>query len=113
MRRPRRVTAGGTGIADGFGLVSQFLSGTYGYGGVSLVNYGTSRKLSDLIESAISPLGTVLVTVNLKSTKQTLMGFGGETLKPAHRPKARSFLAPYIRASATLMSWSSVAPSRG
>jgi hypothetical protein len=26
-------------VADGFGLVSQFLSGTYGAGGVSLVNF--------------------------------------------------------------------------
>ena len=26
-------------VADGFGLVSQVLSGTYGYGGVSLVNF--------------------------------------------------------------------------
>jgi O-glycosyl hydrolase len=53
-------------------------------GGVSLVNYGTSRKLSDLIESAISPLGTARVTVNLKATKQTLMGFGGDFCGPRY-----------------------------
>jgi hypothetical protein len=27
------------GVADGFGLVSQLISGTYGYGGVSLLNF--------------------------------------------------------------------------
>ena len=26
-------------VADGFGLVSQLLSGTYGYGGVSVINF--------------------------------------------------------------------------
>lgn len=53
-------------------------------GGVSLVNYGTARKLSDLIEQAISPLGTARVTVNLKATKQTMMGFGGDFCAPRY-----------------------------
>ncbi len=56
-------------------------------GGLSLINYGKTKTAEELIALAASqtPLGDgVRVAVNLKDTKQTMMGFGGNFAQPRY-----------------------------
>lgn len=55
-------------------------------GGLSVVSYGRQRTLDELVALAAeaSPLGAVRVAVNLKDTKQTLLGFGGNFCQPRY-----------------------------
>jgi len=51
-----------------------------------ITNYGKSRTLEQLVAFATSqsPIGTVPVAFNLKDTRQTMMGFGGNFCQPRY-----------------------------
>ncbi|HEX5322887.1 MAG TPA: hypothetical protein VFW40_03815, partial [Capsulimonadaceae bacterium] len=55
-------------------------------GGLTVLDYGTSKSLSDLENLALqeNPLGSAGVTVNLADKKQTLAGFGGDFCQPRY-----------------------------
>jgi O-glycosyl hydrolase len=55
-------------------------------GGLTVINYGKSRKADELIALAAqqNPLGETTVQVRLKETRQTLLGFGGNFCQPRY-----------------------------
>ncbi|MCC6444223.1 MAG: hypothetical protein IT210_12315 [Armatimonadetes bacterium] len=63
-----------------------FGSQTVEVGGLSVINYGKTKTLEELVHRAAEsePLGTVRVAVNLRDTRQTLIGFGGNFCQPRY-----------------------------
>ncbi len=55
-------------------------------GGLSVVNFGKTRKVEDLVGLAAeqNPLGAATVAVNLADKKQTMLGFGGDFCQPRY-----------------------------
>jgi O-glycosyl hydrolase len=55
-------------------------------GGLSVRNYGKTRTLDQLVEFAVAqnPVGPVRVKIDLKATRQTIEGFGGNFAQPRY-----------------------------
>lgn len=55
-------------------------------GGLSVLDYGTSKSPGDLEElvAQMTPLGNAAVKVDLADTKQTIIGFGGDFCQPRY-----------------------------
>jgi O-glycosyl hydrolase len=75
--------------APGEAMVSlrlAFSPQTLEIGGLSVVNYGTSRTAAELVALAAekNPLGKVSATLHLNQTRQTMRGFGGNFAQPRY-----------------------------